>query len=228
MSTLAVITYPQEGTAAEAAASLARMQESYLIQLDDIAWVTKKPDGKLKLHQGTSLTGAAAAGGAFWGFLFGLIFLVPLFGMAVGAATGALAAKLSDFGIDDKWIKDVAGAIPAGGSALAEIHFRRQLAAARIEGAVLRCRRQSFRQRGGNVGRYRRHSRLDDVRLGRALSVQDGRAERFAETGGHEHGQRAQLQCLRGGHLRRLLQQRAAHRSQADRGCGLRTGRARV
>ena len=118
MSTLAVITYPQEGTAAEAAASLARMQESYLIQLDDIAWVTKKPDGKLKLHQGTSLTGAAAAGGAFWGFLFGLIFLVPLFGMAVGASTGALAAKLSDFGIDDKWIKDVAGAIPAGGSAL--------------------------------------------------------------------------------------------------------------
>ena len=115
MSTLAVITYPQEGTAAEAAASLARMQKSYLIQLDDIAWVTKKPDGKLKLHQGTSLTGAAAAGGAFWGFLFGLIFLVPLFGMAVGAATGALAAKLSDFGIDDKWIKEVAEAIPAGG-----------------------------------------------------------------------------------------------------------------
>ena len=118
MSTLAVITYPQENTAAEAAAALAGMQKSYLIQLDDIAWVTKKPDGKLKLHQGTSLTGAAAAGGAFWGFLFGLIFLVPLFGMAVGAATGALAAKLSDFGIDDKWIKEVAESIPAGGSAL--------------------------------------------------------------------------------------------------------------
>ena len=118
MSTLAVITYPQENTAAEAAAALAGMQKSYLIQLDDVAWVTKKPDGKLKLHQGTSLTGAAAAGGAFWGFLFGLIFLVPLFGMAVGAATGALAAKLSDFGIDDKWIKEVAEAIPAGGSGL--------------------------------------------------------------------------------------------------------------
>ena len=95
MSTLAVITYPQENTAAEAAAALARMQKSYLIQLDDIAWVTKKPDGKLKLHQGTSLTGAAAAGGAFWGFLFGLIFLVPLFGMAVGAATVDVAASSS-------------------------------------------------------------------------------------------------------------------------------------
>jgi len=99
MSTLAVITYPQENTAAEAAASLARMQKSYLIELEDVAWVTKKPDGKLKLHQGTSLTGAAAAGGAFWGFLFGLIFLVPLFGLAIGAGLGALAGKVWRIGL---------------------------------------------------------------------------------------------------------------------------------
>jgi uncharacterized membrane protein len=118
MSTLAVIAYPQENTAGDAAAALGRMQKEYLIQLEDIAWVTKKPDGKVKLHQGTSLTGAAAAGGAFWGFLFGLIFFVPFLGMAVGAATGALAGKLSDYGIDDKWIKDVAASIPPGGSAL--------------------------------------------------------------------------------------------------------------
>jgi uncharacterized membrane protein len=118
MSTLAVIAYPQENTAGDAAAALGRMQKEYLIQLEDIAWVTKKPDGKVKLHQGTSLTGAAAAGGAFWGFLFGLIFFVPFLGMAVGAATGALAGKLSDYGIDDKWIKDVAASIPQGGSAL--------------------------------------------------------------------------------------------------------------
>jgi uncharacterized membrane protein len=47
-----------------------------------------------------------------------LIFLVPFFGMAVGAAIGALAGKLSDFGIDDRWIKEVAAGIPNGGSAL--------------------------------------------------------------------------------------------------------------
>jgi uncharacterized membrane protein len=118
MSTLAVIAYPNQGTAAEAAAALQRMQRELLIQLEDVAWVTKAQDGKLKLHQGTSLTGAGAAGGAMWGFLFGLLFLVPLAGMAVGAATGALAGHLADYGIDDKWIKDVAGAIPPGGSAL--------------------------------------------------------------------------------------------------------------
>jgi uncharacterized membrane protein len=118
MSTLAVIAYPDQNTAAEAAAALQRMQKEVLISLEDVAWVTKSQDGKLKLHQGTSLTGVAAAGGAFWGFLFGLIFLVPLFGMAVGAATGALAGHFADYGIDDKWIKEVANSIPPGGSAL--------------------------------------------------------------------------------------------------------------
>jgi uncharacterized membrane protein len=118
MSTLAVIAYPQENTAGEAAAALGRMQQEFLIKLEDVAWVTKKQDGKMKLHQGTSLTGAGAAGGAMWGFIFGLLFFVPFVGLAVGAASGALAGKLSDFGIDDKWIKEVASAIPAGGSGL--------------------------------------------------------------------------------------------------------------
>jgi uncharacterized membrane protein len=118
MSTLAVIAYPDQNTAAEAAAALQRMQKEVLIDLQDIAWVTKSQDGKLKLHQGTSLTGVSAAGGAMWGFLFGLIFLVPLAGMALGAATGALAGHLADIGIDDKWIKEVASSIQPGGSAL--------------------------------------------------------------------------------------------------------------
>ena len=118
MSTLAVIAYPDQGTAAEAAAALQRMQKEFLIDLEDVAWVTKSQDGKMKLHQGTSLTGAGASGGAMWGFLFGLLFLVPIAGMAVGAASGALAGKLSDYGIDDKWIKEVASAITPGGSGL--------------------------------------------------------------------------------------------------------------
>jgi uncharacterized membrane protein len=118
MSTLAVISYPDQNTAGEAASALARMQKEFLIELEDVAWVTKTQDGKMKLHQGSNLAGVGAASGAMWGFLFGLLFLVPLFGMALGAATGALAGKLSDYGIDDKWIKEVAASIPPGGSAL--------------------------------------------------------------------------------------------------------------
>ena len=118
MSTLAVIAYPDQNTAAEAAAALQRMQKEFLIELEDVAWVTKAQDGKMKLHQGANLTGAGAASGAMWGFVFGLLFLVPIAGMAIGAASGALAGHLSDYGIDDKWIKEVASSIQPGGSAL--------------------------------------------------------------------------------------------------------------
>jgi uncharacterized membrane protein len=118
LSTLAVIAYPEQGTAAEAAAALQRMQKELLIELEDVAWVTKAQDGKMKLHQSLGLTGAGATGGALWGFIFGLLFLVPIAGMAVGAATGALAGKLSDYGIDDKWITEVASSIQPGGSGL--------------------------------------------------------------------------------------------------------------
>jgi uncharacterized membrane protein len=118
MSTLAVIAYPQTETAGQAAATLGRLQKEYLIELEDVAWVTKSLEGKLKLHQATSLTGVAASGGALWGFVFGLLFLAPLAGLVIGAATGAAVGHFSDIGIDDKWIKEVSGAIPAGGSAL--------------------------------------------------------------------------------------------------------------
>ena len=121
-STLALIAYPDQGTAGEAVAALKRMHSEYLIELEDVAWVTKAQDGKMKLHQGTSLTGVGAAGGAaagtMWDFLFGLLFLVPILGMAIGATSGTLAGKLSDYGIDDTWISQAAGAIPLGGSAL--------------------------------------------------------------------------------------------------------------
>ena len=117
-STLAVIAYPDQNTAAEAAAALQRMQKDLLIDVQDVAWVTKSQDGKMKLHQAATETGTGAAGGAFWGFLFGLICFAPIFGMAVGAAGGALAGHFAHFGIDQKWLNEVASAIPPGGSAL--------------------------------------------------------------------------------------------------------------
>lgn len=61
---------------------------------------------------------AGAVGGAFWGFLIGLIFLVPLIGMAVGAASGALAGSLTDIGIDDGFIRETRARVTEGTSAL--------------------------------------------------------------------------------------------------------------
>jgi uncharacterized membrane protein len=53
-----------------------------------------------------------------WGGLIGLLFLAPLFGMAIGAATGAAAGKMSDVGIDDQFMKKLAANLPPGGAAL--------------------------------------------------------------------------------------------------------------
>lgn len=150
MSTLAVIAYPDQGTAGEAAAALKRMQNEYLIELRDIAWVTKNQDGKMELHEGTRLIGVDVAGGALWSFLFGMFLFDPLAGMAAGAAIGALAGKLADYGIDDTWIKGVGNAIQPGSSALfvmaRNTNAERALPEmAKLEGTVLRTN-LTFRQ----------------------------------------------------------------------------------
>ena len=50
--------------------------------------------------------------------LFGLIFFVPIAGLAIGAAAGALTGKLSDYGIDNDFIKSVSAKVTPGTSAL--------------------------------------------------------------------------------------------------------------
>jgi uncharacterized membrane protein len=57
-------------------------------------------------------------GGMFWGLLLGIIFLTPLFGLAIGAAFGALGGAFRDYGIDDDFIKRVRSAVVEGTSAL--------------------------------------------------------------------------------------------------------------
>ena len=56
--------------------------------------------------------------GAFWSLLFGLIFFVPFFGMAVGAAMGTLSSKMGNYGIDDGFINQTREKVTEGTSAL--------------------------------------------------------------------------------------------------------------
>jgi uncharacterized membrane protein len=50
--------------------------------------------------------------------LIGLLFWVPWLGMAVGALSGVLGGALSDYGLDDGFVKEVAATIRPGHSAL--------------------------------------------------------------------------------------------------------------
>jgi uncharacterized membrane protein len=97
------------------AADLAKQQ---LLQLEDAAYAYKDDKGKVRIQQSVNLTGAGAAGGALWGTLIGLIFLNPLAGLAVGAATGAVAGKLTDVGINDDMIKQIGQQLQQGKAAV--------------------------------------------------------------------------------------------------------------
>jgi uncharacterized membrane protein len=118
MSTLVAIAYPDASTAERARQELIQATKEHLLQLDDAVVVTHGADGKIKLNQAVSTTGAGAAGGALWGGLIGLLFLVPLFGMAVGAASGAVAGKLTDTGVNDNFMKELGTKLQPGAAAL--------------------------------------------------------------------------------------------------------------
>ena len=118
MSTLVVVSYDQEFQAEEVRLKLRKLQKDYLIDLEDAVVATKDAKGKVKLHQAMNLTGAGALSGGFWGALIGLIFMMPLLGAAVGASAGAVSGALTDLGIDDKFMKDLAGQMQPGGSVL--------------------------------------------------------------------------------------------------------------
>lgn len=118
MADLIAVTFDDQTTAFELRAEMAKLQKEYLLEMEDIVVVTRDEKGKVKLHQAVNLTAAGAVGGSFWGLLIGMIFLNPLLGMAVGAGAGALSGKLTDIGIDDKFMKDLGENLPKGGSAL--------------------------------------------------------------------------------------------------------------
>ena len=118
MSDLIVIAFDEENTAFAMRAELAKLQKEYLIEMEDVVVVTKDDKGKVKLHQAQNLTALGAVSGGFWGAMIGLIFLNPLLGAAVGAGAGALSGALTDIGINNDFMKDMAASFKPGCSAV--------------------------------------------------------------------------------------------------------------
>jgi uncharacterized membrane protein len=80
-------------------------------QIEDAALVSWPQEARTPTtRQLPDLAGAGTLGGTFWGFLFGLVFFVPLLGIAGG--------PIGDTGIDDTFIKDVRKTVTPGTSAL--------------------------------------------------------------------------------------------------------------
>ena len=140
MSDLVAIAYEDLPTAQQVASNLGEAVKGHDIELDDVVIVERKDDGDVKLHQ-PSLAGLGAASGALWGGLIGLIFFVPLFGMAIGAASGAIAGHFSDRGVNDDFMKKLGAELDEGKAALIllvrEVTADRVLPEIKIPGTVI-------------------------------------------------------------------------------------------
>lgn len=117
-NTFVAVAYDDTFTAQEVRLRLLRMQKEYLIDLEDAVVAVRDAQGKIKLHQITDMAATGAIAGGFWGVLIGLVFLNPLLGLAVGAASGALGGALTDVGINDDFMKQLASNLKPGSSVL--------------------------------------------------------------------------------------------------------------
>ncbi|HMN26595.1 MAG TPA: DUF1269 domain-containing protein [Caldilineaceae bacterium] len=73
---------------------------------------------ELEIKQTHKFAGKYALGGSGIGFLAGMLLGGPIGGGGVRATLGALTAALKDYGIDDKFIKEVSASVRPGTSAL--------------------------------------------------------------------------------------------------------------
>lgn len=118
MSDLVVIVYPSEARAEEMRQTILGLQKDYLIEIGDAAIAVMQEGGKVKLNQLLNTTALGAVSGSFWGLLIGAIFLMPVFGAAIGAASGALGGALTDYGVNDGFMKELSANLQPGSAAL--------------------------------------------------------------------------------------------------------------
>jgi uncharacterized membrane protein len=126
MSELIVVGFNDPEEADRVLLRLSKLRKEYLIDIEDAVVVVRDEDGKVHLKQGINLVTAGATtgfvSGSLWGTLVGFLFLNPLagfvLGSAIGVGAGALSGSLSDYGINDDFIKSLAETIPPNSSAL--------------------------------------------------------------------------------------------------------------
>jgi len=119
MANLSVWRFGTATGAEEASHRLQDLHDRALITVHDSAVVSWDVDDRKPKTRHLGEDGSSGAlGSTFWGFLFGLIFTVPLLGAAVGLAAGKRAASLRDAGIDDAFIERIRASVTPGTSAL--------------------------------------------------------------------------------------------------------------
>lgn len=118
MSDLIAIAYDDLEQAREVSRTIGELQRSHVVELADSVIVERRESGKIKLHQSLPMATMGAAHGVLWGGLIGLIFMVPLLGAAIGGAAGAAGGALTDYGIEDDFMREVGERLQPGTAAV--------------------------------------------------------------------------------------------------------------
>ena len=110
MGTLVVVEYNKPYKADELRLKLQKLQSEHLLDLADVVVAVNDEKGEVKLHHAGNLTADDAVYGGFCGTLTNLI----LTNAALGAGSGAL----TEVGINDHFMKELAATLVPGSSAL--------------------------------------------------------------------------------------------------------------
>ncbi len=118
MTDMVVLAFDGIDTADKARDKLIDLNNQLLLNLDQVVVVERRDDGKVKIKDEHRLTGLGALGGAFWGLLIGIIFLIPAAGFVIGTVSGAIAGHFTKYGISKEYMQQIQAAIQPGQSAL--------------------------------------------------------------------------------------------------------------
>jgi uncharacterized membrane protein len=101
-SSVVAILFPSATDAERLKTRLEELQDHVLLKIREAAVIVRDQDGNVSYHTSTHQPGAGegAAFGGLLGMLLGSIFLTPVGGLAIGAATGALAGHLRKIEVD--------------------------------------------------------------------------------------------------------------------------------
>ena len=110
MPNLFVIGFDEPHKAEELCLKVQELQSRYVIDLQDMVVAVKDEKGKIKLDYKENLPASSPVFPGFCGSLTALIFL--------NATTGAAGSALAAVGINQRFMKDLAGLLTPGGSAL--------------------------------------------------------------------------------------------------------------
>lgn len=102
--------------------AMGRLRQQGDLDLKDAVIVTKNDDGKVMVTETIDPSpGRAAASGAVWSGLLGLLIGGPvgwIAGLGIGAGAGAVAAKVVDLGVPDEWVDWFKEAVDPGTSTI--------------------------------------------------------------------------------------------------------------